>query len=76
MKKLPVTKPFFAFAIAMFVSTIVLTIPGCGDSPVTTDQDEITRFLEENPEAQNSKEEASNLKSDEYKGIVRTPEKV
>lgn len=62
--------------IVLLVLTMGLSSPGCGDSQTATDQDEITRFLNENPDAQNPQEETSDLKSNEYKGIVRTREKV
>lgn len=66
------------YSIGTFGLTIAigLSCPGCGDSPVATDQDEINRFLDENPDARNPPPETSDLDSNEYEGIVRTPERV
>lgn len=57
---------------AILLSTLVLASTGCGDTQSATSQDELARFLEENPEARTAEKETSNLDSNEYEGVVRT----
>lgn len=76
LRKLAGVPPRCAVGIVLLMTAIGLASSGCGRTSATTDQDEITRFLNENPDARETKEETSNLKSNEYEGIVRTREKV
>ncbi len=68
---------FGVTVLSSILASAVLGFVGCGSSaPKTTNQDEITRFLEENPGQKNPAPEVTDSQTDEFKGIVITPERV